>query len=314
MKHLLNDSVYAPVGKEVPLPAGCDGIELLTGYSPVEARFFSDSVSVHLPYTTDWYSVWTGRYTVPDSISDENVRYLCYGRDRESIIESVRSGIEYAAPLKPAYGVIHAGSANINELLSKRYSYSDHDVLSAFAEIINTAISSFPGGEPPFKLVFENQWWPGLRMLDAGNYRTLCDKIEFENWGLCLDTGHLLVTTQQSESEEQAIDLLLKIFDTYPEDMVEDITTMHLHVNTSADVIRAYIPPVGYDDLDLMDRYSVAYKYVCSIDQHRPFSDKNAKRLVEYISPDFVTHEIGESDMGKKLSAFGQQRSLFIES
>ena len=311
MRHLINHSVYHQSGKQPSLIQG-DGIELLTGYSAVDPSQWPDAPSVHLPYTVDWYSVWKGRLEIPEGMSDEQVRFFSYGRNRQQIIDSVRNGIECARPLNPAYGVLHAGSANIDELLSERYSDTDLDVLTAFAEIVNEAVSSFPSGEPPFRLMFENQWWPGLRMLDGKDYKILCDRIEFENWGLCLDTGHLLVTTQRSKDELQAIDLLTGIFEGYPKDMIDDIGVIHLHVNTSADYIRNFDAPKDFLKMSIDERLNIGYGFVGGMDQHRPFTVKEVTRITDILKPDFVTHEMGAHDADRRDADYQKQRSLFL--
>ena len=288
-----------------------DGLELLTGYTEVNPKDWPDAVSVHLPYVIDWYSVWKGRYKIPDDFPDSRVPYFSYGKDRESIIEAVRRCIESAAPLDPAYGVIHAGSANIKELFAQRYSDTDEEVLKAFAEIVNQAGASFPGGEPPCRRAFENQWWPGLRMLDDKNFSFLCDNIEFTNWGLCLDTGHLLVTTQRSESEEQAVDLLTEIFSNYPKEMIDSIGTIHLHVNTSAGYIGRFKAPEGIYDRSLDEILSEGYRFVPGMDQHRPFTIRDVCRITDILRPDFVTHEMGAPDASKRDADYLRQRSLF---
>ena len=227
------------------------------------------------------------------------------------MVDNIRTSIEKASVLKPAYGVIHAGSANIDELFSETYSDSDKEVLSAFAELMNEAVSSFPKGEPPFKLMFENQWWPGLRMLDGKDYRILKDKIEFENWGLCLDTGHLLVTTQRSKDELQSIDLLTEIFEGYPQDMLDDIGTIHLHVNSSADYIKNYDAPEDFPKMSIGERLRAGYGFVGGMDQHRPFSVKEVRRITDILKPDYVTHEMGASETDARERDYHQQRSLF---
>lgn len=311
IRHLTNHSVYSLSGEWPDLIPG-DGIELLTGYSPVPEHCFGDTVSVHLPYSTDWYSVWTGRLEVPEDTPDDTARFIFYGRDREGIVDSLRTSMEIAAPLRPAYAVLHAGSANLNELLAQSYSDSDDDVLDAFAEAVNRAVSDFPGGEPPFRILFENQWWPGLRMLDGRNYRRLCDRIEFENWGLCLDTGHLLVTTQGSKDECQAVEMLLGIFDRYPKDMIDSIMTVHLHVNTSAGYISNYHVPDGYYDMSLDDRLTEGYRFVCGMDRHLPFTVRGASDLIDRLDPDYVTHEMGAVSREDFARDYRTQRSLFM--
>ena len=311
MKHLINHSIYHQSGKLPSLIEG-DGIELLTGYSDVDPSQWPDAVSVHLPYVVDWYSVWKGRLEIPETMSDDEVGFFSYGRNREQIIAAVRKGIECARHMNPAYGIIHAGSANMDELLSESYSDTDEEVLTAFAEIVNEAVSSFPNGEPPFRLMFENQWWPGLRMLDGSNYRTLCDKIEFENWGLCLDTGHLLVTTQKARDELQSIDLLLSIFEKFPKDMIDDIGVIHLHCNESADYVKYYKPPEGFDNMTIKDLLSIGFGFVTGMDQHRPFTMKDVTRITDFLKPDFVTHEMGAPDALVREADYRRQRSLFM--
>ena len=309
MKHLVNHSVYAVSGKPPSLVKG-DGFELLTGFFDIDPSAWPDAVSVHLPYVVDWYSVWKGRLNVED-MTDDDLLFFSYGRSRGTMVDNIRTSIEKASVLKPAYGVIHAGSANIDELFSETYSDSDNEVLFAFAELINEAVSTFPKGEPPFKLMFENQWWPGLRMLDGKNYKILKDKIEFENWGLCLDTGHLLVTTQRSRDELQAIDLLAEIFEKYPQDMLDDIGTIHLHVNTSADYIKNYDEPKDFLKMSIGDRLKLGYGFVGGMDQHRPFSVKEVRRITDILKPDYVTHEMGAPDTETREKQYLQQRSLF---
>ena len=309
MKHLINHSVYTVSGDAPSLFPG-DGLELLTGFFDIDPSQWPDAASVHLPYVVDWYSAWTGRLKA-DDMSDEDLLFFSYGRDRRAIVENVRKSIECASVLRPAYGVIHAGSANIDELFSVRYTDSDHDVLCAFAELINDAVSVFPGGEPPFRLMFENQWWPGLRMLDGKDYKLLKDKIEFENWGLCLDTGHLLVTTQRSKDELQSIDLLLSIFEGYSQDMLDDIGTIHLHVNSSADYIKNYKAPEGFSGMSIKERLRYGYGFVGGMDQHRPFSVKEVRRITDILRPDFVTHEMAAPDADTRQRNYDQQRALF---
>ena len=310
MQHLVSHSVYAESGKQPSLCKG-DGLELLTGYFDTDVTRWKEAVSVHLPYVVDWYSVWKGRLTIPDDMSDESVLFFSYGRDRQSIIDSVRKSIEYAVPFKPAYGVIHAGSANIDELPSEKYSDTDEEVLCAFAEIVNEAVKSFPGGEPPFRLMFENQWWPGLRMLDGKNYGTLCDKVEFDNWGLCLDTGHLLVTTQRSKDQLQSIDLLTDIFQNYPNEMLDDIGTIHLHHNSSAGYIKGFEAPKDFAKMSISERLRFGYGFVTGMDQHRPFTVKEVRKITDILKPDYVTHEMGAPDPEQRETDYHTQRALF---
>jgi hypothetical protein len=311
MKHVICNSVYSPVPDITSLLPSGDSVELLTGYEPVEKPFFN-CVSVHLPYATDWCGVWTGKRPVTSDVRSDAVKYLYYGGSREEIVDNLKTAMDVAAPLKPAYAVMHACSSNFDELFERDYSDDDNDVLSVFCEIMNSVAARYPDGEPPVRLAFENLWWPGLRLIDASCYRYLEKHIEFENWCLCLDTGHLLVATKGADSEKGALEVLNGIVDRYPKDLLDDIVAIHLHVNTSRDVIdglRSTTPDMysgGH-----MERYRRGYSLVTSMDQHRPFTDKGVVQLVERLSPEYVNHEMGAVEIPDRVRDYMVQRSLF---
>ena len=311
MKHLICNSIYSGEdGIEKMILPG-DGVELLTDYGPVPDAF-RDCTAVHLPYAIDWYGIWSGRRQVSDDVPEDLIKYIYYGKDHREIIENVRRTIEIASSVDPAYGVMHACSADFDELYEREYTEKDSDVLSALTEIINSAVSGFKGGEPPFRIAFENLWWPGLRMTDAFGYRYLQDHLEFDNWGICLDTGHLLVALKGAKDQKDAIDMLNKVVDTYPKDLLDRIVVMHLHVNTSRDYISSFRSTPGFYDQGHMKRYSSAYKHVTSMDQHLPFTDRDVVELVERISPDYVNHEMGAVDMAERVRDYRIQRDLFL--
>ncbi|MDR0778856.1 MAG: hypothetical protein LBE48_05430, partial [Methanomassiliicoccaceae archaeon] len=140
--------------------AGADGIELLTGY--FDPQIDADHVKgVHLPYATDWYSAWTGDTKYIDTVSDENIRYRSYGRNKDEIIRTVREAIAHASSVRPAYGVFHASNARMDEVMGFVHTDKDDDIIHAVAGILNNAVREFPNGEPPFRILLENLWWPG---------------------------------------------------------------------------------------------------------------------------------------------------------
>ena len=105
--------------------------------------------------------------------------------------------------------------------------------------------------------------------------------------------------------------MLEGIFEKYPKDMTEKIITMHFHQNTSADFMRSYVRDPNYLRMDIMERLGAAYDYIFRMDEHRPFTLKEATGLVDMIGPEYVTHEMGASDMGVRITDFKLQRSLF---
>lgn len=315
MNHLFNVSVYHARDAIAKARAFCDGtyadgLELLTGYEPVDPSFVECTGSIHLPYAVDWYGPAMGRRPTDPALDPELLRYRHYGRDRDGIVAALRRAMEVAAPMEPGYGVLHAGSANINELLCYDYSDSDSEVIDALADILNDAVSAFPSGEPPFTIAFENTWWPGMRMIDSSGYKRLAGRLEFDDWCVCLDTGHLLFSMKGSDDEKGALEILNRCVDSYTSDLLERIVTMHVHVNTSRKELRTLSDPDSAS-VPLEERMTRAYKLIGNVDQHRPFSDPGVKDLVERLDPDYIVHEMGATVIEDQIRDHICQRSLF---
>ncbi len=270
-----------------------DGIEMLTGHFPAPVEFKGLVRGVHLPYAVDWYSGWKGLHDL-DGIDDTQLAFLCYGRDREQMVMTVRSMILNAAPLEPAYGVVHAGSPNLRKVFSQDNGFSDREVLEAFAELLNDAVAGMPGQRPPYKLALENLWWPGLRLLDRTEVRILEDRLEFDDWGICLDTGHLMNALRDCRDEEGAVESALKALDRIGDDSVDRICSMHLHMSLSADY-QAETMAAGesneYLDADIEGKLNIAYPHFGRMDWHMPFRTAACAALVARAAPTHVTHE-----------------------
>lgn len=286
------------------------GIELLTGYDSVDPIFTDVTKTVHLPYAVDWYGPYSGKRPVPENLDPFSVKYQHYGRNHEEIVETLRTAIDIAAPLKPDHGVLHASSADINQLMTLDSSDGNANIVSALAELMNEVVSVYPDGEPPFSIVFENTWWPGLKMADSEMYRIFDKKLEFSNWGLCLDTGHLLVSLRASTDEEKALELLNTCADRYPIDMIEKITAMHLHVNTSAEVLKNIPTAEESIKTERNERIKKASELISAADMHLPFTNPEVKEFVNRINPKSVIHEMGSMDLKENIAQYAAQRSL----
>jgi hypothetical protein len=317
MKHLLSYSVFQSLDDlskvnvgEFLKNIGCDGLELFTLYDDVPECYFPYSTSVHLPYAVDWYRGWTGNVD-KEKYSRGDLDYITFGIDREEMVSNIRKMIGKAASVDPAYGILHAGSTDLEQVYHRKYVSDDRKVLYAFAEMINIAVSGYKSGEPPFRLAFENLWWSGLKLREPWEYRLIEDKMEFENWCFCLDTGHLMNSLSDAVDETSAIDGAMKIIDRYPQEMRDRIRVMHLHYSASAD----YRNTFDEKDISMDEGFEKvmgdSYQHVSMIDQHRPFTDRRCLELVNSINPDFVTHEMLPGNGRDMISDFKKQRSLF---
>ena len=264
-----------------------DGLELLTSYDEIDPFYKGIAKSVHLPYATDWLSAWEGR---PFDMDAESARYYMFGRDRDEIVENITDSIVKASAISPAYGVFHACVGPLQDLWKRSYSINDDRAIDALAEMANRVAAGFPGGEPPFRIMFENLWWPGLRLLDGGCFHRLSDRLEFDDWGICVDTGHLMNCLPGIRTEQDGIEALVRIFREYPQDLIDRIGTVHFHWSASWDYRSSFEEREMTEPLG--DFISSAYPHICRIDQHMPFSDPACAELLRILKPDYATHEL----------------------
>ncbi len=310
MRHLLSYTVYdrdGALGEDMRATLdsiGADGLELLTSYDHPDPCFRGVTESVHLPYATDWMAAWEGR---PYDMDDESARFYMFGRSREDVVSNVADAIRYASELDPAYGVFHAGDGPLDGLMVRDTGLDSRRVLDEMAEMMNTVVASLPGGEPPFRILFENLWWPGLRLLDDSDFGRLESRLEFERWGICVDTGHMMNCLPDIYTEQDGIAALEGIFSRYCDELIDRVVTVHFHWSASYPYRRDYVEKRPGDDI--ISYISEAFGHISRIDQHMPFSDPRCNRLLEILRPEYVTHEMPGSKAGM-LEDFRQQRSL----
>jgi hypothetical protein len=315
LKHLLNISAYAfDTQRHGGLGAlqgmcsrnGLDGAELLTGHFTPDPSFQRFAVGVHLPYAVDWYSVWRGGGH-PEHLDQEDVLFLSFGRDREAMIQAIRSSWLEASTLNPAYGVFHAGSPSLDRIYSQDFPYGDMEVLEALVDLLNQVVEGFPTGEPPFPLMLENLWWPGLRLLDKEEVMVLERGLNFQDWGICLDVGHLMNSLRECRREDEATDAVLRHLSSLPSKVLDRVKVMHLHMSLSAQYQEDSMRKGESRDYlqgDVHHRLREAFPHFSAIDWHAPFQNRRCQEIVTLVHPDFVTHEFicpHPEDMESKL-------------
>ncbi|AGI47525.1 hypothetical protein TALC_00525 [Thermoplasmatales archaeon BRNA1] len=288
---------------------GIDGYELFTIKAPVQDCYvMPEVVSVHLPYAIDWRSAWEGRSYEG---MPEDVTYFSFGHDREEMVGNLRDCINYAAKVRPAYGVLHAGNTDIRQVLHRRHESDDLKVLGLFADFINQTVSGMPGGEPPFKLALENLWWEGLKLRSPEEWRLLERKLEFDNWGFTLDTGHLMNTCDGAYDEDSAIDEVMAVIDRYPRDMRDRIGTIHLQLSCSAAFRESIESEDRGEDEPWESFYRRAAKRATDIDNHLSFTSGRVREITDAIDPEYVNHELMGHRTGDRYEDLRQQRRLF---
>lgn len=311
MRHLFCHSVYQDLDlfgedpRATLMGIRSDGIEMLTSFDAPPAGYPDLTTTVHLPYASDWLAAWEDR---PHDMPADTSLYVMYGRSRREVVSNIRRCIEAAAPMSPGHGVMHACNADLAEVKKRTCTRDSESVIRAFCEMMNEVASGFPEGEPPFKIVFENLWWPGMRLVDGSDFDLVDELISFDNWGICLDTGHLMNCLPGIYTEQDGIEAVTRIVSGYSRRLRDSISAVHFHFSASGQYRETFQEEELHGDPS--EFYWSAYRHVSTLDQHRAYSDPSCVRIIDILSPDYVIHELPGKESGP-FHDFVQQRSLF---
>lgn len=282
-----------------------DGVELLLGYdSPSNEIPKSIVKSIHLPFWVTWLDVWrkgedAAKYYFPDT-PPENMQFCCGGKNAAEMIASQKKLWQYAAHFNPAHAVLHAAHVELEHAFTRDFTYKSTEVLAGFSEMLNRTAQEFGDGEPPVTLAIENLWWPGLDFLFPAEADDFASRLDFSNWNLLLDTGHLMNTNIALRCEDEAIDFVLDRISRLSKDIQAKIKSLHLNLSLSGEYQTKQVMtglPMGWPDLSHSYKYSTARKHVLQIDQHLPFKSKRVKEIIQEVAPENVIHEFITKDI-----------------
>ncbi|PKQ61886.1 hypothetical protein BZG02_14370 [Labilibaculum filiforme] len=284
-----------------------DGVELLIGYdSPSEEIPKEIIKSVHLPFWVTWLDVWrkggaAANYYFPN-VPAEQLQFCCGGENAGEMIATQKKLWEYASKLNPAHAVVHAAHVELEHAFTRDFTYKSTEVLASLAEMLNQTAQEFGNGEPPVPLAIENLWWPGLDFLFPAQADDFASRLEFSNWNLLLDTGHLMNTNIALRCEDEAIDFVLERVSRLSKDIQEKIKSLHLNLSLSGEYQTNQVMkglPEGWAGLKDTDKYSTTRNHVLKIDQHLPFTSKRVKEIIYEIQPEIVIHEFITENMSE---------------
>lgn len=296
-KQLFNFCVYhdyvkqlEQTGKSLPAYAkslGLDGIEhLIYSREKPEPSFKGSSVGVHLAYWPYWMGFWTNnKDRIKREFKSAKARNDFYfgALNKDEWLSVIQHNLIAAEAVKPEYLVWHVSEADVEETYTFDFQYSDLEVLAAAAEIFNTVSFAIPSH---ITVLFENLWWPGLRLTDPAKVKFFFDRIQRNNVGIMLDTGHLMNTNPELRNEEEAADYVCRTVDSLGE-LAGLVKGVHLSCSLSGEYQKRFIRKYNRNT-----SFAEMYKHIVSIDQHKPFRTKAARRILEFIKPEYVTHEM----------------------
>ena len=271
---------------------GVDGIEQFVYTTEPPVKSYTDiSHGVHLLYWPTFMDFWlrkTKRMRSSFRNSEERSEYYNDALGREEWLGVIRKNIVAALSQHPEYLVWHVSDANHEEIFTWQFNYSDREVCLSMAEIFNLVADEIP---ETTTVLFENLWWPGLRLTDARTVKFFFDQIKHKNVGIMLDTGHLMNTNLKLKNEEEAADYICNVVDKLGS-QAELIKGVHLNCTLCGDYMRS----TGYK---LVENPTVGqvYEHIHNIDESRPFTTKAAKKILQRINPLYVNHEFSYNNL-----------------
>ena len=262
-----------------------DGLELMFCDTWDERLHPAEVVQgVHLRYWPTWLDFWRGdKEELLKEFGSADKIIACYGGlSREAWLNIYRENIRTAVKTDAQYLVFHVSHARIPEIFSWQFSASDSEVIEATIELVNELAAEIP---PDVALLFENLWWPGLTLKNPTLVAKLLENVKHPNVGIMLDTGHLMNTNQDLQSEAEGIDYILSILHNLGE-YSSYVRGVHLHKSLSGEYMKQSLS----QKTEKYDMTEIMY-YVLNIDQHQPFATSEVQRLIAYIQPEFLVHE-----------------------
>ena len=192
---------------------GFNGVELFTyqGYDNSEVP--KELVEgIHLGYKPMWLDLWKG--DLPALLrqfgSEEEIRSYYGGTSRQALIDYYRREFELAKKIGAKYMVLHVAHVELLHTYTWQFTYTDEDVMTASAELINEVFGADDGG---ITLLLENLWWPGMRLLDYKTTKKFLQSIIYPNKGIVLDISHLICTNPALQRRGRSLHLHFSQFD-----------------------------------------------------------------------------------------------------
>jgi len=281
---------------------GLDGIEAFVyELDKPKVLYEKETVGVHLYYWPYWMSFWKkDKARLNNEFHDRAAMEKTYlgAACPEEWLEVIRRNLRAAACLNPKYAVWHVSNASVEEAYTWRFVYSDREVIEETARVFNAVHSALPEN---VTVLFENLWWPGMNLKNKEITDYFFSLIERKNVGIMLDTGHLMNTDPDLENEAQAADYICRRVDGLGKTAAK-IQGIHLSCSLSGTYQKTFVKRLPPELTPHM-----LWKHVTDIDQHRPFQTKAARKIVEYIDPLYVNHELSFFTMAEIRPLFERQ-------
>lgn len=284
---------------------GLDGIEFMVCDAKDTGLFPRRIVrGIHLWFYPSWMHFWRGNEELlARDYAPEQVRCI-FGDSREEWLTRFRDNFRVAGACGAEYAVFHVAHAGQGEIFARNFFYDDRDVVEGTIEVVRELVSALP---QECMLLYENLWWPGLTFQKPQLAAELLERVSYPDTGFMLDTGHLMNTNLDLQSEAEGAAYVQKIYHALGE-LGKCVYGIHLHQSLSGAYTREMMRRhAGWKaPLD----WQAAMDYVMHVDRHQPFHTEAARRIVETVQPMYLVHEFqhrSRDDLVSKLHI--QQRA-----
>lgn len=269
-----------------------DGIEQLIYDNNMILKYKELTIGVHLEYWSYWIDFWWNNQQRLDYIfeSNEEKKHYYKARNIYEWIEYIKKNITLALNLKPQYLVWHVSEANVQEIFTYNFYYNDRQVLLATSEVFNEVAKIIPDN---VLILFENLWWPGLRLNSMENVVYFFEKLKHNNVGIMLDTGHLMNTNINLTSELEASIFIKDIVNNLGS-FASLIKGVHLNCSLSGQYQKKFIEQQF--KFCEFDKHRL-WEHIIKIDKHEIFQTKAPSFLIDYIQPQYVVHELAYDNL-----------------
>ena len=269
-----------------------DGIEQLIYDNNMILKYKESTIGVHLEYWSYWIDFWWNNQQRLDYIfeSNEEKKHYYKAQNIYEWIEYIKKNITLALNLKPQYLVWHVSEANVQEIFTYNFYYNDRQVLLATSEVFNEVAKIIPDN---VLILFENLWWPGLRLNSMENVVYFFEKLKHNNVGIMLDTGHLMNTNINLTSELEASIFIKDIVNNLGS-FASLIKGVHLNCSLSGQYQKKFIEQLF--KFCEFDKHRL-WEHITKIDKHEIFQTKAPSFLIDYIQPQYVVHELAYDNL-----------------
>ena len=269
-----------------------DGIEQLIYDNNMILKYKELTIGVHLEYWSYWIDFWWNNQQRLDYIFESNEEKKNYYKAQNIYewIEYIKKNITLALNLKPQYLVWHVSEANVQEIFTYNFYYNDRQVLLATSEVFNEVAKIIPDN---VLILFENLWWPGLRLNSMENVVYFFEKLKHNNVGIMLDTGHLMNTNINLTSELEASIFIKDIVNNLGS-FASLIKGVHLNCSLSGQYQKKFIEQQF--KFCEFDKHRL-WEHIIKIDKHEIFQTKAPSFLIDYIQPQYVVHELAYDNL-----------------